>query len=199
MEYTKGTHMKRFLHIAASLAALVLAATGIASAEPAKGGVIDVATIGEPPTLDPMASTADLVGIITQHIYETLYTFDKDWGITPLLAAEHAGDLAPTASSTPSRCGTGVKFHDGSDMNSADVVASLQRWMKIATRGKQAAGSHRFGRCGRRRDGQDHAEEAVRAAAGAAVAQQRRRHHHAVGECRAGPADRALSAPAPTC
>jgi peptide/nickel transport system substrate-binding protein len=27
-----------------------------------KGGVIDVATIGEPPTLDPMASTADLVG-----------------------------------------------------------------------------------------------------------------------------------------
>jgi len=32
-----------------------------------------------------------------------------------------------------------VKFHDGSDMNATDVVASLQRWMKIATRGKQAA------------------------------------------------------------
>ncbi|RUV38127.1 ABC transporter substrate-binding protein, partial [Mesorhizobium sp. M1A.T.Ca.IN.004.03.1.1] len=35
-----------------------------------KGGVINVATIGEPPTLDPMSSTADLVGIVTQHIFE---------------------------------------------------------------------------------------------------------------------------------
>ena len=51
-----------------------------------KGGVINVATIGEPPTLDPMSSTADLVGIVTQHIFETLYTFDKSWNVTPLLA-----------------------------------------------------------------------------------------------------------------
>ncbi len=42
-----------------------------------KGGVVNVATIGEPPTLDSMVSTADLVGIISQHIFETLYTFDK--------------------------------------------------------------------------------------------------------------------------
>ena len=95
--------MKRFLHIAASLAALVLAATGIASAGPAKGGVINVATIGEPPTLDPMASTADLVGIVTQHIYETLYTFDKEWGVTPLLAADMP-EICPTARPTPSSC-----------------------------------------------------------------------------------------------
>ena len=49
-----------------------------------KGGVVNVATVGEPPTLDPMASTADLVGIITQHFFETLYTFDKNWKVTPL-------------------------------------------------------------------------------------------------------------------
>ncbi|MDX8493233.1 ABC transporter substrate-binding protein [Mesorhizobium sp. VK22B] len=130
--------MKRFVKIAASLAALVLSATGTAWAEPAKGGVIDVATIGEPPTLDPMASTADLVGIVTQHIYETLYTFDKDWGITPLLAADMP-QISPDGLVYTIKLRTGVKFHDGSDMNSADVVASLQRWMKIATRGKQAA------------------------------------------------------------
>ena len=51
-----------------------------------KGGVVNVATVGEPPTLDPMASTADLVGIITQHFFETLFTFDKNWKVTPLLA-----------------------------------------------------------------------------------------------------------------
>jgi peptide/nickel transport system substrate-binding protein len=130
--------MKRIVRMVASLAAVLLPATGVAWAEPAKGGVIDVATIGEPPTLDPMASTADLVGIVTQHIYETLYTFDKDWGITPLLAADMPQISADGLSyAIPLRAG--VKFHDGSDMNSEDVVASLQRWMKVATRGKQAA------------------------------------------------------------
>lgn len=102
-----------------------------------KGGVIDVATIGEPPTLDPMASTADLVGIITQHIFETLYTFDAKWGATPLLAAGLPAISEDGKTYTiPLR--TGIKFHDGSVMTAADVVASLERWTRIATRGKQA-------------------------------------------------------------
>jgi peptide/nickel transport system substrate-binding protein len=127
--------MRRLLQIAAALALLLPAQ---AWAEPQKGGVVDVATVGEPPTLDPMASTADLVGIITQHIFETLYTFGKDWAITPLLAADMPQISADGLTYTiPLR--TGVKFHDGSDMDSADVLASIQRWEKIATRGKQAA------------------------------------------------------------
>jgi peptide/nickel transport system substrate-binding protein len=52
-----------------------------------RGRMINVATIGEPPTLDPMVSTADLVGIITQHILETFYTFNAKCDLTPLLAA----------------------------------------------------------------------------------------------------------------
>ncbi len=32
-----------------------------------------------------------------------------------------------------------MKFHDGTDMTSEDVVASLDRWTKVASRGKQAA------------------------------------------------------------
>nr|WP_168734508.1 ABC transporter substrate-binding protein [Mesorhizobium composti] len=117
---------------------MVLPAAHGAWADPVKGGVIDVATVGEPPTLDPMASTADLVGIVTQHIFETLYTFGKDWAVTPLLAADMPQISADGLTYTiPLR--TGIKFHDGSDMDSADVVASLERWEKIATRGKQAA------------------------------------------------------------
>ncbi|WP_048645433.1 ABC transporter substrate-binding protein [Nitratireductor soli] len=122
--------------------ALVLGAAALSLTAPAlaqeKGGVIKVATIGEPPTLDPMTSTADLVGIITQHMFETLYTFDANWAVTPLLAAE-----MPQVSddglvyTIPLR--QGVTFHDGSDMTAEDVVASLDRWMKIATRGKQTA------------------------------------------------------------
>jgi len=128
--------MKRIALAVATTAVALMAVNGSAFAQ-TKGGIINVATIGEPPTLDPMASTADLVGIVTQHIFETLYTFDEKWGATPLLAA-----ALPTISedgktvTIPLR--TGIKFHDDSVMTSADVVASLDRWIKVATRGKQA-------------------------------------------------------------
>lgn len=116
--------MKRIVQVFASLTAVLWSATSLAIAEPAKGGVIDVATIGEPPTLDPMASTADLVGIVTQHMFETLYTFDAKWGVTPLLAADMPQISADGLTYTiPLRAG--VKFHDGNPMTSADVVASL--------------------------------------------------------------------------
>ena len=128
--------MKRIALAVATTAVALISTNTLAYAQ-TNGGIIDVATIGEPPTLDPMASTADLVGIITQHMFETLYTFDAKWGPTPLLAA-----ALPTVSedgmtlTIPLR--TGIKFHDDSVMTAADVVASLERWIKIATRGKQA-------------------------------------------------------------
>lgn len=103
-----------------------------------RGGIVNVATIGEPPTLDPMTSTADLVGIITQHVFETLYTFDANWVATPLLAAS-IPDISEDGQTYTIALREGVTFHDGSDMSAEDVVASLERWMKIATRGKQAA------------------------------------------------------------
>jgi len=128
--------LKNFL--LASALGLAFLAGGAQAADPVKGGTLSVATIGEPPTLDPMASTADLVGILTQHIFETLYTFDAKWNVTPLLA-----DTLPKISADgltytiPLR--QDVTFHDGSKMTSADVVASLQRWTTVASRGKQAA------------------------------------------------------------
>ena len=104
-----------------------------------KGGVINVATVGEPPTLDPMVSTADLVGIITQHFFETLFTFDKNWKVTPLLA-EAMPEISADGKVYTIKLRQGVTFHDGSTMTSADVVASLKRWMEVASRGKQTAG-----------------------------------------------------------
>lgn len=128
--------MRRKLAFLATAALLL--APGVMMAQE-KGGVINVATIGEPPTLDPMASTADLVGIVTQHIFETLYTFDKGWKVTPLLA-ESLPEISADGRTYTIKLRQGIKFHDGSDMTSEDVVASLGRWMKIASRGKQAAG-----------------------------------------------------------
>ncbi|WP_061978974.1 ABC transporter substrate-binding protein [Aureimonas sp. AU20] len=121
----------------------LMVATAIVSypalaAEPVRGGVIDVATIGEPPTLDPMASTADLVGIVSQHIFETLYTFGADWTVVPLLA-ESLPEVSADGRTYTIKLRQGVTFHDGSTMDSADVLASLKRWETVASRGQQAA------------------------------------------------------------
>jgi peptide/nickel transport system substrate-binding protein len=130
--------MKKLLLSVTTLALLVSGISSTSLAQEKKSGVLTVATVGEPPTLDQMLSPTDLVLMISQHIFETLYTFDAQWQPKPLLAAG-----MPTLSEDgltyriPLR--EGVTFHDGSGFDSADVVASLKRWLGIATQGKQVA------------------------------------------------------------
>ena len=113
-------------------------ATALIGSPVLAAGTIDVAIIGEPDTFDPMISTKDVVSIVTQHFVETLYTFDEAWSVVPLLAAD-----MPTIGEDgltyviPLR--EGVTFHDGSSMDSADVVASVQRWLEVASRGMAVA------------------------------------------------------------
>lgn len=121
-----------------ALAAGTLGSLAVPALAQQPASVLTVATIGEPPTLDPVGSTADLVGIITQHVFETLFTFDKDWKLTPLVAASlpqvSADGKTYTIALRP-----GVTFHDGSAMSVDDVVASLERWTKVSPRGKSSA------------------------------------------------------------
>ena len=119
--------------IAAVLALGVL--PGAAFAEPAKGGAANLAMVGEPQGLDPMTSTADLVGTIMQHVYEPLYTFDANWNIAPMLA-EGMPVVSKDGLTYTIALRKGVKFHNGREMNADDVVASLQRWMELSPRGK---------------------------------------------------------------
>ncbi len=99
---------------------------------------LNLAMIGEPQSLDPMASTADLVGTIMQHVYETLYTFDSKWNVVPMLA-----ESAPVTSKDGLRhtitLRKGVMLHSGRELTAEDVVASLKRWMDMAPRGKSLA------------------------------------------------------------
>ena len=135
--------MTRFLFKMATAGAVLFACVAPASAQgtpavPVKGGVIDVSTIGEPPTLDSMVSTADIVGMISQHIFETLYTFDEKWSPKPLLA-DGMPTFADGGKSVTIKLRPGVKFHDGSDFDADDAVASLNRWLTLSPRGKSVA------------------------------------------------------------
>jgi peptide/nickel transport system substrate-binding protein len=94
--------------------------------------------VGEPQSLDPMASTSDLVGTMMMHVYESLFTFDADLNARPMLAA---------AMPKPSADGklyvieirNDAKLHNGRNLDAEDVVASLKRWMEMTPRGKSIA------------------------------------------------------------
>ena len=119
-----------------SAAAAIL--VGSALAAPVHAQAINVAIIGEPDTFDPMVSTKDVVSIVTQHFVETLYTFDGSWAVAPLLAVD-LPEISDDGLTYAIALRQGITFHDGSGMDSADVVASLNRWLEVATRGKGVA------------------------------------------------------------
>ncbi|HEX2439553.1 MAG TPA: ABC transporter substrate-binding protein [Methylomirabilota bacterium] len=109
--------------------------SGAAQEQPKAGGVLKVATIGEPPTLDLHTTTAVIVQQITWHVYEGLYTYDKSYNAVPLLVESHA--ISDAGRTYTFKLRRGVKFHNGKELGAADVVASLKRWGRLATPGKQ--------------------------------------------------------------
>lgn len=126
------------LTVAALVAGAFAPQAAQAQAQPRKGGAINVSMIGEPPTLDPMVSTTDIVGMVTQHMLETLYTFDASWNVKPLLAADMP-EIADGGRSVTIKLRTGITFHDGTAFDADDAVASLKRWLEISPRGKAIA------------------------------------------------------------
>src|SRR5262245_47592397 len=105
---------------------------------PRKGGILRVANLGEPPTLDAHWTTATLTEVLTNHLYEGLYALDEGYRPTPMLA-EALPTVSPDGLTYAIRLRQGVKFHNGKEMTSDDVVASLKRWMQQSAYGKSIA------------------------------------------------------------
>jgi len=124
--------------LAAGLAASTMLAPVSALAQGASSA--NLAMVGEPQSLDPMASTADLVGTIMQHVYEPLFTFDANWAIQPMLAAAQP-TVSVDGKTYAIELRKGVKLHNGRELDAEDVVASLKRWLEMTPRGKGLAKS----------------------------------------------------------
>ncbi|HLY21673.1 MAG TPA: ABC transporter substrate-binding protein [bacterium] len=106
---------------------------GIAAAAARRGGTLRIAEIGEPLTLDTVATTADLTSTITLPVFEELFIFDANWRIQPLLASSY--NVSKDGLTYTITLRKNVPFHNGRDVTPADVVASLNRWGRVSPRG----------------------------------------------------------------
>jgi peptide/nickel transport system substrate-binding protein len=113
--------------------ALALAVSGCTSGAPSSTSSAAASTDGDlvmgittdPNTLFPWKATQFQAVNILQNIYGTLTEFDKDLNVVPGLATEwKVSDDGLSATFT---LRDGVKFADGSDFDSADVKASLDK------------------------------------------------------------------------
>ncbi len=111
-----------------------LAFVGLWSVGFTQTNMLRYATVGEPPSLDQQVITSDLATTIAQHLFEGLYTFDSAYAPQPMLAEGER--ISRNGKVITIRLRKGVKFHNGKEMTSADVVASLDRWGEFGSRGK---------------------------------------------------------------
>src|SRR2546425_1301046 len=112
----------------------LLALTALTAEAQKKGGILKVGNLGEPPSLDAHWTTASITETLTNHIYEGLYSLDSSNRPIPMLAESHA--VSKDSLVYISKLRQGVKFHNGKEMTSDDVVASLARWGKQSVYGK---------------------------------------------------------------
>lgn len=104
------------------------------------GGRMVIANAGQPTSLDIHQTaggrTPQLIG---WHMFETLFTWDAEYAVTPQLAESYeASDDAMTHTITIRQ---GVPFHNGNEMVAADVIASLERWAQLSPLGELLFGS----------------------------------------------------------
>jgi peptide/nickel transport system substrate-binding protein len=99
----------------------------LAQEKPQKGGMLRVALAGDPPSLDMHQEGTFLVTIPFSTVYNALVMFDPH-GYPNII-----GDLAKSWTTSDDKLTwtftlhQGVKFHDDSDLTSADVKASFDR------------------------------------------------------------------------
>jgi peptide/nickel transport system substrate-binding protein len=99
------------------------------------GGELRVALVGEPPSFDIHLTTATLGTHMLMHIYETLFTWDEDFQVVPDLVDTH--DVSEDGLLNTLHLRQNVPFHNGDELTSADVVASIERWAELVGFGQE--------------------------------------------------------------
>jgi len=109
--------------------------TKVVSTEPVYGGIFRAAMAAVAPTLDSMSTVSGASYIWTMPIFEHLVDFAEDYSITPMLA--ESWEMSEDGKTYTFYLRKGRKFHNGKEMTSEDVIASLDRYMEVSARRAQ--------------------------------------------------------------
>jgi peptide/nickel transport system substrate-binding protein len=103
---------------------------------------INIAVTAQPPTLDSVMTVSQVSLDIAGNVFETLYTLNKDYEPTPMLA--QSVDISEDGKTYTFTLREGIKFHNGKEMTSEDVVASMNRWLEKSSRAKTLLANAKF-------------------------------------------------------
>ncbi|WP_256758454.1 ABC transporter substrate-binding protein [Cohnella sp. WQ 127256] len=95
---------------------------------------LNIALTAQPPTLDSAVTVSAVALDTAGNIFEQLFTLNADYKPVPVLAESVEISQDGLTYTFPLR--KGVKFHNGKEMTSEDVVASMNRWLAISSRAK---------------------------------------------------------------
>lgn len=103
---------------------------------------INIAVTAQPPTLDSAMTVSQVALDIAGNVFETLYTLNADYEPTPMLA--ESMEASEDGKTYTFKLREGVKFHNGKEMTSEDVVASMNRWLEASSRAKSLLAGAKF-------------------------------------------------------
>jgi len=108
-----------------------------AAGKPKRGGLLKVGFWAEPGVLDPVFTTRYHTLDVVCNFFEGLFAESAKYVPKPMLASSY--ETSKDGKLVTIGLRKGVPFHNGKEMTSADVVASLKRWEAIGANGSMAA------------------------------------------------------------
>jgi peptide/nickel transport system substrate-binding protein len=113
----------------ASVALTACSAGGTNSNNSGGGSALNVGYTQPLQTLDPIHSDQNQTNSIDDTLYDTLLTYDAQNNLIGSLATAYT--VAPNSKSVDITLRSGVKFHDGSELTSADVKYTFDRYVAV--------------------------------------------------------------------
>jgi ABC-type transport system substrate-binding protein len=99
--------------------------------EPQRGGELSFALSADPPNLDPHIATGTAARNVKLQVYNGLMRYWSGGVVEPDLAESYEG--SPDGLTYTFKLRSGVQFHDGGPLTSADVKATIERIQADAT------------------------------------------------------------------